>query len=161
MAITENLFYTDYEPKSQNRFIFSFNDADIPAYLVKSGSRPNATSTRKEIDYINTKRYYAGKYAWETMDVTFQDPIVPSGAQKVMEWFRQHYEFSTGAAGYATAYKKDVNLEMLGPDGTIVERWTLKGTFIETANFNELDYSTDDLMDITVTLSFDYATLEF
>lgn len=159
MAIIDNLFYTDYEPKTQNRFIFDIDG--IPSFLVKSAQRPNVTSTRKEIDYINTRRYVAGKYAWETLDITFQDPIVPSGAQKVIEWFRTHHEFSTGTAGYAASYKKDIRLNMLGPDGTIVEEWKLVGSFIESSNFNELDYSTDDLMDITVTLSYDYAILEY
>lgn len=161
MAIWNDLTIKDYEPKTQNRFVFSFGEQDIPSYLVKSGQRPNVTSTRKEIDYINTRRYVAGKYTWEPMDITFQDPIVPSGAQKVVEWFRLHYEFQAGVAGYASTYKRDVLLKLLGPDGTVVEQWKLKGAFIESANFNELDYSTDDLVDITATLSFDYAVLEF
>jgi hypothetical protein len=159
MAIFENLFYTDYEPKLQNRFVFDIDG--IPAYIVKSANRPNVSSTRKEIDYINTKRYIAGKYAWETLDIVFQDPIVPSGAQKVNEWVRQHMEFTTGTAGYATNYKKDITLNLLGPDGTKVEEWKLKGTFIQSVNFGTLDYASDDLTDITVTLSYDYAILNF
>lgn len=159
MAVFENLFYTDYEPKLKNRFVFDIDG--IPSYIVNTAQRPNLTSTRKEIDYVNTKRYVAGKYTWETLDITFYDPIVPSGAQKVLEWFRQHYEFASGVAGFATNYKKDVTLNLLGPDGTKVEEWKLKGTFIQSTNFGDLDYASDDLVNITATLSYDYAILNF
>lgn len=159
MAVFENLFYTDYEPKLKNRFVFDIDG--IPSYIVNTANRPSLSSTRKEIDYVNTKRYVAGKYTWETLDIVFYDPIVPSGAQKVLEWFRQHYEFASGVAGFATNYKKDVTLNLLGPDGTKVEEWKLKGTFIQSTNFGDLDYASDDLVNITATLSYDYAVLNF
>lgn len=159
MATVDNIFYVDYEPKYKHRFQL-FIDG-IPAYIIQTAQRPNISSTRKELDYINTKRYYAGKYAWETMDITLNDPIVPSGAQKVNEWLRQHYESTTGIAGYSSAYKKNIVLNMLGADETIVEEWKLYGTFIENVNWNDLDYSTDDFADISVTLSYDYAVQNY
>ena len=41
MAIlsSADMFYTAYEPKLQNRFIFYIDG--IPAYLVKSADKPN------------------------------------------------------------------------------------------------------------------------
>lgn len=159
--MADNIFYTEYEPKSKNRFRLGFGSQNIPSYIVKSANRPMLESTRKEIDYINTKRYVAGKYTWSPMDITFMDPIVPSGAQEVIKWVRTHYDFTTGKAGYIGDYKRQLTLEMLGPDGTSLEKWTLKGAFIQNANFNDLDYSVDDLADITVTLSYDFAVLEY
>lgn len=159
MALFENLFYTDYEPKLQHRFVLDIDG--IPSYIVQSTARPSITGARKEIDYINTKRFIAGKYSWETLSVTFNDPIVPSGAQKVLEWFRLHHEFATGTSGYASNYKKNITLSLLGPDGTFVEEWSLKGAFIESTSFGDLNYSADDLVNITATLSYDYAVLNF
>jgi hypothetical protein len=38
----------------------------------------------------------------------------------------------------------------------------LKGTFIESATFNDLDWAnTTDPVDITLTLRYDYAILQF
>lgn len=159
MATVDNLFYIDYEPKTKNRFIFQIEGID--AFLVKSGNRPSLESSRKEIDFINTKRYVAGKYTWSTLDITFQDPIVPSGAQKVIEWVREHHEFSTGISGYKSAYRREITLNMLGPDGTKVEEWKLVGAFIQSVTFGDLDYSSDDLSDVQVTLSYDYAILNY
>lgn len=158
MAVTENLFYTDYEPKLQHRFQLSLG-SDFPAYLVQSAARPSIEGSRKEIDYINTKRYIAGKYSWSTLDVTFNDPIVPSAAQRVYEWFKTHYDFPSGTAGYASDYKRRVKLKLLGPDGTFVEEWELVGTFIQSTNFGELNYGSDDLVTVSATLSYDYAVL--
>lgn len=159
MAVADSIFYNDYEPKLQHRFVLSINGID--SFIVQSVQRPSIESTRKEIDYINTKRYVAGKYSWSTIDITFNDPIVPSGAQKVNEWFRRHYEFSTGTAGYASDYKEKITLRLLGPDGTFVEEWKLIGAFIQSTNFGELNYGSDDLVNITATISYDYAILNY
>jgi len=40
-------------------------------------------------------------------------------------------------------------------------KWTLKGAFITTAAFGDLDWSSNDPAEITITLSYDYAILEF
>jgi hypothetical protein len=50
---------------------------------------------------------------------------------------------------------------MLGPVGDKIEQWKLKGAFIQSANFNDLDFSSNDAADIELTLSYDYAILEF
>jgi hypothetical protein len=57
--------------------------------------------------------------------------------------------------GYAAGYKKDIELEMLDPTGVVVEKWILQGTFLTDLNFNELDYSRDDIATITASLRMD------
>jgi len=59
--------------------------------------------------------------------------------------------------GYAAGYKKNVELELLDPTGVVVEKWMLVGTFITSMDGGSLDYSADDLADISVTLRFDRA----
>jgi hypothetical protein len=78
-----------------------------------------------------------------------------------MEWIRLHSESVTGRQGYAAGYKRDVELEMLDPNGVVVSKWILKNTMCTDANFGSLSYDTDDLADITITLRFDYAVLAF
>jgi len=79
----------------------------------------------------------------------------------VMEWVREHHESVTGRQGYSDFYKKDITFNLLGPVGDIVEEWTLKGTFIQSANFGTLDYATSDPVEIALTLQYDYAILQF
>ena len=89
--------------------------------------------------------------------MTFRDPICPSAAQALMEWVRLHAESVTGRMGYAAGYKKDIELELLYPTGVVIEKWILQGTMLTNANFNDLDYSSSDVADISATLRFDRA----
>ena len=153
------IMFTPFEPKVKNRFIMYIEG--IPAYLIKAANRPSITFEEIELNHINVKRYVKGKGSWDTLEITLYDPIVPSGAQAVMEWVRLSHESVTGRDGYSDFYKKDVNCQLLGPVGDIVEEWTLKGAFITSANFGALSFDASDPTDITVTLRYDYAILQF
>jgi hypothetical protein len=145
-----------YEPKRQNRFIVRFpSSLGINEWYVSSAKRPTAKINATEIQFLNTSTYVAGRFTWETIQVTFRDPIGPSASQALMEWFRLHAESVTGRMGYAAGYKKDIELEMLDPTGVVVEKWILQGTFITDLNFGDLDYSRDDLANIQCTLRMD------
>ena len=114
-----------------------------------------------EIPFLNTSTYVAGRFKWESISVKFKDPIGPSAAQALMEWFRLHAESVTGRMGYAAGYKKDIELEMLDPTGVVVEKWILQGTFLSGLDFGTLDYSQDALADISATLRMDRCILVY
>ena len=133
----------------------------IDAYLIKTTNRPQVTFDEVELNHMNVKRYVKGKAAWQTLQVTLYDPIVPSAAQQVMEWVRLGHESVTGRDGYSDFYKKDVTFNVLGPVGDIVEEWILKGAWIQDATFGDFDFATSDPAEITITLRYDYAVLEF
>ena len=154
-----DMFYTNFEPKMKNRFIMEIDG--IPSYLIKTANRPSIQFEVVTLDHINVKRKLKGKGEWQDVEITLYDPIVPSGAQQVMEWVRTSHESLTGRDGYADFYKKDVNFFMLGPVCYKIEQWTLKGAFITNASFNDLDWASNDPAEITLTLSYDYAILEF
>ena len=156
---TNEMMFTAFEPKLQNRFLMEIDG--IPAYLIKSLNRPQITFNNIVLDHINVKRYLKVKGAWEPLDIVLYDPIVPSGAQAVMEWVRLHKESEPGRDGYSDFYKKDVTFNVLGPVGDKVEEWTLKGAMIQSANFGDLDYATSEPAEITLTLRYDYAILQF
>ena len=124
-------------------------------------NKPNINIEAKKMDHINTYRKIQGKAEWQDVTVSLYDPIVPSGAQAVMEWVRLGYESVTGRAGYSDFYKKEVTFYVLGPVGDKVEEWTLKGAFITAANFGELSWETDDPISIELTLAYDYAILQY
>ena len=153
------IMFTPFEPKVKNRFIMYVEG--IPAYLIKAVARPQITFEEIALDHINVKRYVKGKGDWQLLNITLYDPIVPSGAQAVMEWVRLHKESVTGRDGYSDFYKKDVTINVLGPVGDKVEEWTLKGAFIKDANFGEMNWETNEPADITLSLRYDYAILQF
>ena len=151
-----------YEPKRVNRFILRFpSSLGINEWFVESSSRPHITINPVEIQFLNTSTFVAGRFNWQTINVTFRDPIGPSAAQALMEWVRLHAESVTGRMGYAAGYKKDIDLEMLDPTGVVVEKWILYGTLLSDVNFNTLDYKTDALATITATLRMDRCVLVY
>jgi hypothetical protein len=96
------------------------------------------------------------------MAVTLHDAISPSGAQQVMEWIRLHFESVSGRAGYSDFYKRDIQIKMLDPVGTVVQLWDIKGAFITEANYGDIGYdSTADLAEVTLTIRYDNAVLSY
>ena len=154
-----DMFYTNFEPKMKNRYIMEIDG--IASYLIKTANRPSIQFEPVVLDHINVKRKLKGKGEWQDIEITLFDPIVPSGAQQVMEWVRTSHESITGRDGYADFYKKDIDIYMLGPVGDKIENWKIKGAFINNAVFNDLDWASNDPAEITLTLSYDYAILEY
>ena len=161
MAIlnTNEMMFTAFEPKLQNRFLMEIEG--IPAYLIKKTSRPQIEMNEIVLDHINVKRKVKGKANWTPITCDLYDPVTPSGAQAVMEWVRLGYESVTGRAGYADFYKKEIVCNVLGPVGDKVEEWTLKGAFVTSAGFGDLDWSSDAPMEIAVGIAYDYAILQY
>lgn len=162
--MAETLSVTDmlpnkFEPKRNYRWVLAIEGID--AFLVSETNRPTISMTDKKIDFINSYRNIAGKLSFSDISVKLHDPIAPSGAQQVMEWIRTHYESVSGRAGYADFYKRDLQLKMLDPVGTVVELWDIKGAFITQANYGSLSYSGDDIMVIDLTLKIDNCVLQF
>ena len=148
------------EPKRV--FLWTLAIDGIDAVLLRKAARPSVKFSEVKLDYLMAYRYYSGKAEWDPMQIESNDPIVPSAAQKFMEWARLQYEFATGRGGYAAVYKKDIQLKMLGPGGTTVQLWDLKGAKLNDVNFKELDYSNQmDVSIVAATLRFDAAILRY
>lgn len=148
-----------FEPKRKNRWVLMIEGVD--AFIMKTTSRPTVSTDEVEIPFINSRRYVAGLTKFSTIPVTLHDPIAPSGAQQIMEWIRLHFESVSGRAGYADFYKRDIQLKLLDPVGTVIELWDIKGAFITEANFGELTYEDGGVSEISLTLRYDNAVLQF
>ena len=157
---SNEIFFTQFEPKVKNRFLLYCDG--IPSFLIRKVKRPTVTSEKKTLDHINIQRYYKGKTTWDNITMELYDPIVPSGAQAVMEWVRLHHESVTGRDGYSDFYKKDITVNVLGPVGDVVSEWIIKGAFIKSANFGEYNWDTEAAaINLQVTLGMDYCILNY
>jgi hypothetical protein len=149
-----------FEPKRKFRWVFAIEGID--AFLMKSAARPQIQTNDQAIPFINHTRYVTGRTTFQTMNVSLYDPIAPSGAQQVMEWVRTHFESVSGRSGYADFYKRDCQIKMLDPVGTVVELWDIKGAFITNADFgSDLNYTGEDPAEIGLTLRFDNCVLQY
>lgn len=163
--MAETLSVTDllpnkFEPKRAYRWVLAIEGID--SFLIKTAARPNITLASDTIQYINSYRKIGGRVTFGSLSVTLHDPIAPSGAQQVMEWVRTHYESVSGRAGYIDFYKRDIQVKMLDPVGTVIELWDIKGAFLTSANFNTLSYAGGETpMEISLSIEFDNCVLQF
>lgn len=163
--MAETLSVTDmlpnkFEPKRDYRWILAVEGID--SFLITSFGRPSMDISSDTIQYINSYRKVSqGKGQWKGMTIKLHDPIAPSGAQQVMEWIRTHFESVSGRAGYADFYKRDIQLKLLDPVGTVIELWDIKGAFITSADFGSLDYTGSGMLNVSVSIEMDNCVLQF
>jgi len=162
MAILDanEIFFTAFEPKQQNRFILYVDG--FPSYIIKGVSGVEYTADEVVLNHINIYRKVKGKSKWSDITLTLFDPVTPSGAQAVMEWVRLHHESVTGRDGYSDFYKKDLTIDILGPVGDVVSEWIIKGAFIKSANFGDYNYDNESVaQNITMVVGMDYCVLNY
>jgi hypothetical protein len=156
----QDMLPTKFEPLAKRRFVFAIEGID--AFMIKTAARPQITTEEVPINWINSTRYIAGKTKFGTMQITLHDAVAPSGAQQVMEWIRLCFESVSGRSGYADFYKRDIQVKMLDPIGTVVQLWDIKGAFITDANFGDLSFDDESgLAEIQVTLRFDNCVIQY
>jgi len=148
-----------FEPKRRNRWVLECDGVD--AFTLKTFARPEIQENEVEIHWLNTRRYLAGKAEPQVIQMTLYDPIEPSASQKIYDLIRTVFDPVTGRSGFAAAYKQDMVLKSLDPQGGIVEMWTLKGAWFKSAQFGDLDMEMADPVMIQCEIRFDRAILEF
>ena len=72
MAVLDpnEIFYTAFEPKQQNRFILYVDG--IPSYQVKGVGAVSLTQGAVALNHINVQRYVKGKTVWNTISLQIE-----------------------------------------------------------------------------------------
>ena len=156
-------------PKLQFRFRVNFlnfgtNTSTIElTKQVIDCSRPNVQFTEITLPIYNSTMYLAGKHAWQTLSVNIRDDASNSVTKLVGQQLQKQMDFvEQASAATGQDYKFQTNIEILdGGNGTtapiVLETWECYGCFLQTANYNTLNYGTSDVVTIALTLRFDNA----
>ena len=153
------------EPKRNYRFRFS--DGDLNAWWwVKSVDKPSFDVSSNEYQLINHKFKYPGIVTWKPISLTVVDVGSTIDSLYNELYLMGYIDPLKGEAmkGLAKDYDgplSQVSIEHLeGLNGKTVETWTLHGAFITSLSTSKLDYSNDDLSEITIEITYDFATFE-
>ena len=156
-------------PKLQFRFRVNFlnfgtvGDTVSLTKQVIDCARPQVQFTEITLPVYNSTLYLAGKPTWQTLAINIRDDasgivsaLVGQQLQKQMDFVEQ------ASAASGQDYKFQTNIEILdGGNGTqgpvVLETWELYGCFVQTANYNTLNYATNEAVTIALTLRFDNA----
>ena len=126
-------------------------------------TRPSVTFEEVEIPVYNSRAYLAGRHTFEPITLNLREDVNNSVQKLVGEQLQKQFDFfemSTAASGID--YKFTTRIEVLdGGNGAntpnILETFELYGCFIQNANYNQLTYSANDPVSITLSIRFDNA----
>jgi len=156
-------------PKLQYRFRVNFLNFGASASSVEltkqviDCSRPNVSFAEITLPVYNSTLYLAGKHTWNPMTVNVRDDASGSVSRLVGQQLQKQMDFvEQASAATGQDYKFQTNIEILdGGNGAaapaVLETWELYGCFLQTANYNTLNYGTNEAVTISMTLRFDNA----
>jgi hypothetical protein len=151
------------EPKRAYRWLL--NVGGIPQWLCSKVTKPSFTVSESEVTYINHKFFYPGRVEWGEVSLTLADPVEPDASATMMQILSDSgYHLPEDPNDTSTLSKINaiqalgqVAISQIGPDGKTIEKWELINAWIKDVKFGDLDYSSDDIVNIDLTLKYDYA----
>ena len=169
------------EPKRQHRFLVTLPNLvtsdgrfAYQQYLAKMAGKPSYQITETEHKFLGNTYYYPGTVSWQPVSITIVNAINPDGNALLVEALTQsgylapdvqEDVFTNPAQNPGTINKFDsvntlgnVVIEELNGQGGLVGEWTLNNSFLTQATFGELDYNGDGILDIAMTIRYDWAT---
>ncbi len=170
-------------PKRAHRFELSIPGPYGPeVWTVTKVSRPAFSVSEVEHNFWDKKYYYPGRVSWDPCTVTLVDPISPDISGKLMATLiKSGYRFPNvdyAAGGKRTLSKAEGNgalgtvaiktfSHMAAAEGGVtgvdlapVEQFNLHNAFVTGMNFGEMDYSSDELVTVELTMRYDWASYE-
>jgi hypothetical protein len=157
------------EPKRSYRFTLTVAglDTSIPSFLISKVNKPSFSLSESEHKYLNHTFYYPGRLTWNDVSFTIVDVIdaVSNGSQAVMKMIQASgYAIPVNAGVQETISKSKsvgalgtITIHQLDSEGTIVEDWVLNNAWIKDVKFGDLDYGSEDMQNVEVTVKYDNA----
>ena len=165
-------FWTDAQfedPKRAYRFLVDIGRMPNGAtWYAKSCKKPEISISTVEHNFLNHKFYYPGRAEWAEVTVTLVDPVSPDAAINTAAIIRAGgynppkdvTDTTTISKQASVAAMGSVVISQIDSVGNALETWTLWNPFITGVTYGDLDYSSDDMTEITLTIRYDWAIIE-
>jgi len=156
-------------PKLKFRFRATFDNFGVSnpktelTKQIMTFARPQVTFDPIEVPVYNSRVYLAGRPTWNAVAVSLRDDAGGNVSRLVGEQLQKQFDFMEQAsASSGIDYKFMTTLEMLdGANGTVepvvLETWQLYGCFLTDVNYNDVDYGSNDMVTITMSIRYDNA----
>lgn len=156
-------------PKLKYRFRVSFENFGVSTprteltKQVIDFTRPEVSFEEMVLDIYNSRVKLAGKHTWGDVTVNLRDDAVGNVSRLVGEQLQKQFDFmEQSSARSGIDYKFITRCEMLdGGNGAnvpvVLETWELYGCYLNSVNYNDLNYGTSEAATITMALKFDNA----
>jgi hypothetical protein len=156
-------------PKLKYRFRASFvnfgvvNTTNELTKQVVDIKRPSVKFNPITIDVYNSKVYLQGKPEWDETTINLRDDVTGAVSKLVGQQVQKQYDFMEQAsAPSGINYKFGLVYDILdGGNGAttpnVLESWELSGCFLTGVDYGEMAYSSNDQVQIALTIRFDNA----
>lgn len=130
---------------------------------VMDVSRPTVNFEEIEIPIYNSRVYLAGRHSWEAITLNVRDDASGNIQKLVGEQLQKQFDFMEQAsAASGSDYKFTTRIEILdGGNGAaapaILETFELYGCFVQNANYNDLNYTSNEAVTIALSIRYDNA----
>ena len=156
------------EPTRQYRFTIS--DGLGVWWWAKSIEKPSFDVDSQEYKLINHKYKYPGVVTWNDVKISIVDvgkkvdelykSLLISGYDpEAGQIFSPVDGISKTAAADQFRNTGNFKIHQIDSNGKALEEWELKNPWIKTVTFGSLDYSSDELVTLDITVSYDWAKL--
>jgi hypothetical protein len=126
-------------------------------------TRPSLTFENIEVPVYNSKVNLAGKHSWAPITLNVRDEVTNSVSRLVGEQLQKQFDFvEMASAASGIDYKFQTKIEILdggngASDVTVLETWELYGCYLNEANYNDLNYSSSEVVTIGLNITYDNA----
>ena len=156
-------------PKLKYRFRVMFENFGVSTprteltKQVVDFSRPNVTFENIDVPIYNSTIKLAGKYSWQDITCNIKDDASGAVSKLVGEQLQKQLDFmEMSSASSGIDYKFLTRFEVLdGGNGAnapiALETWELYGCYLQSVNYNDANYGSNEVMTISMTIRFDNA----
>tara|TARA_B100001287_G_scaffold270227_1_gene268720 strand:- start:3159 stop:3785 length:627 start_codon:yes stop_codon:yes gene_type:complete len=156
-------------PKLQYRFRVSLENFGVSTPTTEltkqviDVTRPNVSFDQMTIDVYNSRVYLAGKHTWEPISLNLREDVNNNVQKLVGEQLQKQFDFfEQSSAASGLDYKFVTRIEVLdGGNGihtpNILETFEIYGCYLESANYNTLNYATNEPVTVSLSIRYDNA----
>lgn len=149
-----------YNPQVSFRFRIQFSQIQNINIYGKAIQLPTVDNSPITVEYGNTSMKIKGKTKWNDIQITCYAYEGLTMEQLWMYLNDLHQDVVQGTDKYGDTYKKDIQIQLLGPTDNVVGTWKLVGAFMSLINYGDMDWSTEEVVQPQITISYDYALFE-
>lgn len=169
-----NNFWTSpqLEPKRKFRWLLSF--AGAPQFIIKSVTKPSFSVGSSTHNFLQHQFNFPGRVTWQDISITLVDPVNPDATASLYSiignaGYVVPDQLLDGPTGRRTISKKGmvsalgnfIKIDQISAESSaeVIESWRINNPQITNVSFDSLDYGSDDGINITVGIKYDWAEL--
>ena len=147
----------------------------MPQFIAKTVTKPSFQVGSSQHSFLQHNFNFPGRVTWQDVQITIVDAIQPDSTATLYKMILDAgYVLPPNVnqeelGGTRTITKESmvnslgptVRIDTIGGTGSneILESWILNNPQITSVNFDSLDYSSDELLNIQIGLKYDWASL--